>query len=458
MPHIGDNEHTLLSPSRYPRFELCVGSVAMEEFFPNGSNKYADKGTAQHILFQMVFNNDQMVKGEVVKEAHTHDFIGAEIVVGDTTYVVDFDFAEPVQTFIDRVRSYVEPGDILLVEQRVDYSDDIGIPGQSGTADIQIVKVARKALWVIDAKFGVQPVYAIKNGQCRLYGVGSLNQLELAYEIETIRNEIIQPALDYGDADEYEPNFEELTVAELREWVMDVAAPIFQEAYAIYQRVHMGISPPEGVDLPEEEWGKVQPFELVAGEKQCFFCRAKGACPAYAQWTVGSVADEFVDLDAEHPVKALSAAVGDITLLSNTDLAKRLKMVPFVQNWATSILALADTRLLGGQEVPGFKVVMGKKGDRKWKDDPAIEPYLRRKLGKDGAFVSKLISPPQAEKVLDAKSWAYMEKQGYVTQADGKPAVVAEDDKRPAISVGAKTTDFPALVEATEPEDLSDLA
>lgn len=451
MPQIGDDDHTLLSPSRYPRIELCVGSVAMEEYFPRGTNSYAELGTAKHMLFQMVFNNDQIVKGEVVKEAHTHDFLGKTIVTSaGSKYVVDFELAEPVQKFIDRVRAQLEPGDILLIEQRVDYSDDIGIPGQSGTADVQIVKIAQKQLRVIDAKFGVKPVYAQGNGQCRLYGVGSLNQLELAYEIETVRNEIIQPALDWGDGTA-DDNIEELTVAELRAWVKDVAKPLLHRAYNIYLLAHA-----EGTDYQV-------PLELLnPSEKACFFCRAKGACPARTQEALNDVADGFVDLDAPSISKQLTTAVGDLSLLSNDELAKRLRAVPFVQDWCKSVLALGDVRLLAGQEVDGFKVVMGKKGDRKWRDDPAelrkVEAYLRRKLGKD-AIVTSIITPPAAEgklKKQDPKSWAFLEKT-YVTQADGKPSVAPADDKRPAISVGAKAEDFPALA-APEDEDLSDLA
>lgn len=455
MPQVGDDYHSLLSPSRAPRFLRCVGSVALEEFTPNISSNFADEGSAKHTLFQMVFNADQIVKGKVVKEAHTHDFLGQDIYVKDiyAPYKVTFDFAEPVQKFVDEVRRRMEPGDILLVEQRVHYGDLVGVPNQSGSADIQIIHVARKELEVIDAKFGrgVQ-VVAEGNEQARLYGAASLDALELAYDIDTVRNTIHQP--DSGDG---QPTEEMLTVDELKTWVREVARPGCLAAYDIYERVHLEIANNGGEP--------VQLGELNPGEKQCRFCRAKPYCPALTAQVIETVGGAFIDLDAvEKPGQALSAGMltkNETHALSNEQLAVRLRLVPLIQGWCNDVLALGDARLLAGQVVPGFKVVQGKRGNRAWTDEAAVIKVLQRNFGKAEAVKpEEPISPAQAEKTVKRlkatkqdfeRVWKTLSK--YITQSDGKPAVVPEDDPRPAFVLPNVAEAFVAV-----DEDLSDLA
>lgn len=454
MPAIGDDFHSLLSPSRAPRFLRCPGSVALEEFIPNSSSTYADEGTAMHTLFAMVFGADQIVAGVTVKEAHTLDFLGEEIFVKDNPkpYVVTTDFAEPVQDFIDQVRARMEPGDVLLVEQRVHYGHLVGVPEQSGSADVQIVHVSRKELEVIDAKFGMGvPVRAEGNEQARLYGIGSLDQLDLIYDLELVRNVIIQPRIPDGTSEEL------LTVDELTAWVQDVAKPGFIAAHEIYERVHG----PETQAEHDAYYSRdpVQPGELNPGDKQCRFCRASATCPAKAQKAVNDVAGDFVDLDAPSISKQLTAAVGDVHGLSNEELAKRLRAVPFVQGWCKDILALADTRLLAGETIDGFKVVQGKQGDRKWTDEEAARKYIARKLGTAESTEAKVISPTVAEKKFkaakDTKSFEYLTKN-LIARTEGGPAVVPDSDPRPALTIQPVIEAFGEVVE--EVEDLSDLA
>ena len=100
-----------------------------------------------------------------------------------------------------------------------------------------------------------------------------------------------------------------------------------------------------------------------------------------------------------------------------------------------------------GREVPGYKLVEGRAGSRKWTDESKAEKLLKAwKVPADFRYVKSLISPTQAEKLLKLKTltdeqWA--ELCGYVSREPGKPTVVPASDKRPAISGRPAAEDFP---------------
>lgn len=108
--------------------------------------------------------------------------------------------------------------------------------------------------------------------------------------------------------------------------------------------------------------------------------------------------------------------------------------------------------------MPGYKLVAGRKGPRKWTEG-AEERMKAMRLRHDLIYVDKLVTPTQAEKAAKAGSigprqWKAL--QEFITQNDGAPSVVPEWDKRPAL-VGTKS-DFDVVVAepapAVEAEDL----
>jgi len=58
-----------------------------------------------------------------------------------------------------------------------------------------------------------------------------------------------------------------------------------------------------------------------------------------------------------------------------------------------------------------------------------------------------LISPTSAEKLLKAKPKRWSKAQELITQADGKPSVAPESDKRPALVITPAADDFNNLEE-----------
>jgi hypothetical protein len=82
--------------------------------------------------------------------------------------------------------------------------------------------------------------------------------------------------------------------------------------------------------------------------------------------------------------------------------------------------------LFAGEEVPRYKIVQGKRGIRKWKDESQL-PQL------DSLYEQVVISPTKAEKLFK-KNDIWTALQEHIYQPEGKPSVAHISDKRPALS------------------------
>ena len=193
----------------------------------------------------------------------------------------------------------------------------------------------------------------------------------------------------------------------------------------------------------------VGPEDLAPGEKQCRFCKAKATCPALRDdvaKTVGFAApatpDEFAELDVEADKESMAASVADW-------LAASLAKVDLIESWCKAVRAEAERRLLDGDDVPGFKLVEGRRGARKWTNEADVEVTLKSmRLKHEQMYDYSLISPTAAEKlakadVLGERQWARL--QQLITQAKGSPSVAPASDKRPALQIAPVEDDFADL-------------
>jgi hypothetical protein len=176
-----------------------------------------------------------------------------------------------------------------------------------------------------------------------------------------------------------------------------------------------------------------------AGEKQCRFCKAKATCPALrAEITeiVGGVAtlDDFIP-------ETVDSQTGD------NYLPMAMSKVGLVEDWCKAVRAEVERRLLAGQTVDGYKLVEGRKGNRAWSDEDAVEKLFKSfRLRQEEMYDFKLISATKAEKLLkeNPKRWAKAEQ--LITRSDGKPSVAPATDKRPAMDVKPVLDDFQGLI------------
>ena len=98
---------------------------------------------------------------------------------------------------------------------------------------------------------------------------------------------------------------------------------------------------------------------------------------------------------------------------------------------------------MDGGSVPGYKLVEGKQGNRKWSDELTVLRYLIAEGGcsEEDITETKLLSPSAMEKAIGKKKVAEL-PDVYITRAPGQPTVVPETDKRPAYN---RADDFDSL-------------
>jgi hypothetical protein len=397
--------HALFSPSGAHRWMACPASLALEADCPNESSAFADEGTAAHELAQMC----------LTENLDADAYIGRVIEVGERQFGVDEDMAPYVQVYVDAVRSYADGGE-LFVEQRVDFGEAIGQPGDGfGTADAIIIQ--GNELQLHDLKYGRGvKVDAEENDQLLLYAVGAIEQLGIAYEFERVRLVIHQPRLDA-----------------LSEWDCDVARVQSQAARAREAAKDAILFRDQGVESF---------MSFAPGEKQCRFCKAKASCPALQQHVAKSVVGDFEDLTVE----SVASATADLDKVFSKSLGQRMAVVGLVEDWCKAVRARAESELLAGRRVDGFKLVEGRRGARAWSSKEAAEAVFKAmRLKAEQMYDFSLISPTTAEKLaksgaIGPRQWPKVET--LITQSPGKPSVAPESDKRPALDVTDSFSDL----------------
>ena len=457
------SDHARLSPSGSKKWMACPGSLTLEAFVPNESNEYSDDGTACHAVLEECLN--AFLAGDTTPYAIEH--LSKQVPVNAsheplrTIPFTDF-MAAKTQTVIDAVLALVGPGDILTAEERVDFSDDIGVPGQFGTLDVCILRPALKELCIGDAKFGYKPVPVERNPQLMTYALAKYRQVEMAYDIETVRFWIFQPALR-AEPFEWSCGVDELLAfaATLRSKACSVLVAE-REFQAMPETDCVG----DETDLERlllanpsprlQQWATLF-LNPTPNDEECAFCRVKAYCPSVRNVLEQSMLANFsvVAEDvgaAKETVLAGPAAADSLTL---NDL---MKLTDLAESWAKAVRAELERRALQGEEFPDWGLELGRAAARAWADEGAAEDAMKvMRLKVEQMYDFTLISPTSAEKLAKAKKgetpvlgprqWTKLQK--LIGRADPKPSVKPKAlIKNPYKPVQPDTAAFSA-----EPED-----
>jgi hypothetical protein len=388
----------------------CAGSVALEKDEPNTSSDFADEGTDAHELAAMVLTDT------------AHQAFAYEGRVLSKGFTATKEMCEYVQKYVDTVLQYAE-GNTLLGEQRVPISQVTGEDGAAGTSDAVIITADGEELQVHDLKYGLGvEVYAEENEQLMLYALGSLIEFGMMGDFKRVRMVIHQPRRQH-----------------LSEWDCTV-----DDLLAFAERVQESAGLAMGL-LKGGSLAQIQQFSQP-GEKQCKFCRAKATCPALARKVQDDLGNEFDDIieagRVESPVEGAPAEA----------LSIHMQAVDLIEDWCRGVRAAVHAELLAGGEVPGYKLVQGRQGNREWTSEEEAEAAMKAmRLKLDQMYKMSIISPTDAEKLLAKDSprrWTTLQK--LISRAEGKPSVAPVSDKRPAIVMRPASSDFDDLTAEEE--------
>jgi hypothetical protein len=287
---------------------------------------------------------------------------------------------ECAETYLATVKEIMAgvTGPTIYVEQRVDFSK--WVPDGHGTADCIII--ADGTLRVIDYKHGLGVlVSAEENPQMQCYALGALDLFDDIYDIDQVSMTIYQPRRQ--NVSTYE-----ISKDDLYRWADEVLKPTADLAFAGDGNFLCG------------EW--------------CGFCKAKNECRARAEANLKL---------AQHDFKLPP-------LLTDTEIEVILGKVDELVSWASDIKEYALQQALSGKEWTGFKLVEGR-ANRRYSNEAAVietvekagfDPYEKKLLGVTA--MQKLLGKSRFDELLTA----------YIEKPQGKPTLVPDSDKRPAMN------------------------
>lgn len=257
---------------------------------------------------------------------------------------------------------------------------------EGGTVNVKneryAILISDGTMHVIDYKHGLGIlVSADNNPQMKCYALGALELFDGIYDIDTVSMTIYQPIRQNISTCEVSKD-------DLYQWVDEVLKPTADLAFAGDGNFLCG------------EW--------------CGFCKAKHECRARAEANL---------LLAQHDFKLP-------TLLEDSEIEVILSRVDELVAWADDIKEYALQQAISGKEWTGWKLVEGRSNRRYTSEDAVskavkaagFDPYEKKLLGITA--MQKLLGKSHFEELLAA----------YIEKLQGKPTLVPESDKRPAMN------------------------
>ena len=382
QPAHAERAHALLSASSAHRWINCTPAPYLEAQHPDTSSDAAAEGTAAHEL------------AEHKLRQHLDLPTTRPVSEWDSEEMDDYtdQYADHVMAELNRARN-VDKAAFLAIEERLDFSHIV--PDGFGTGDALIV--ADDTLTVVDLKYGKGvEVSAVGNPQMRLYALGALATYGAIYDIQQVRTVIFQPRL--GNT-----SVEEITVDELVAWAEDVVRPAAEKAIA-----------GEG--------------ELRAGE-WCRFCRHAAQCPERAREMFAPV-----PTSAEHV-----PAAPDPDTLTDDQIATIVAHAGELKKWLTKVESYALAQANEGRAYPGLKLVEGR-SVRKYTDEDEVARVVEE-AGEDPHKPREVLGITAMTKLLGKKRFEEL-LGDFVHKPEGKPTLVPESDKRPALTPVSADTVF----------------
>lgn len=374
-------QHATLSPSSAERWIECPASVRLTRSLDrvdDSSSVWAEEGTRAHTLAEIEASHFFEQTTAKDHKAHKAAWLRTAEAHGDDIEEMERHVRSYVSLLAD-IMADMGPGSTIRFEQRL----QTGVPGCWGTGDAVAVNSTR--IRVVDFKYGQGvPVEAIGNPQLRLYGLGALEMFDgILGDCEVVGMTVHQPRIGNTSHEFLEAN-------DLREWREKVVLPAARETQH-----------PDARFYPSES--------------TCRWCPAAGICAVRAA--------HVTERDFGNP-----------NLLDAEGLAAAFNSLDEIRDWCAAVEKEALYQAYSeGKRLPGLKVVLSG-GKRSIPDAMAA---IQRLI--DAGYKPEQVSRPSVKTLGDLERLVGRARLPEVlgdllVKSPGKPALVPEDDSRPAVS------------------------
>ena len=362
--------HALLSASSSHRWLNCPPSARLCEGYDDKGSNFAAEGSDAHSLCEYKLRKALGMEAKDPTEDLT--WYDAEMEESASGYA-----AFVMELVAEAKKTCSDP--VVLIEQRLDYSKYV----QSGFGTGDCVLISDGTLHIVDFKYGRGVlVEAEDNPQMKLYALGALEIFDCLYDIDTVSMTIYQPRR--ANVSTFT-----LTRQELLDWAETVLVPTAELAYAGDGEYHCG------------EW--------------CQFCKAKADCRERARANMELARYEF----RQPP------------LLTDEEVEEILGKLDSLMDWASDIKDYALQAAISGKHWSGYKLVEGR-ANRRYTDENAVVAAVKA-AGYDPFDEPKLLGVTAMTTLLGRKQFNDI-LGGLITKPQGKPTLVPESDKRPAMT------------------------
>lgn len=370
---------------------------------PSLPSPWADEGTVAHLVCEwglrtgrdaVEFVGSKAV--EIIKDGERRFEFEADAktkkgwTITKNVIEVTDEMADAVQIYLDAVRFDMATFGLTINEIKIEHKFHLTSihPDAFGTNDANIPVLFDRVI-VYDYKHGKGvSVDVEENKQLMYYALGACQE----GDFNTVEIVIVQPRAG-GDP--------------IRRWTLSVTE---LEKFATELKEKILATKEKDAPLNAGPWCKKS------------FCPAMAICPAVRGQIETDAQIAFAD-----PKPVLPKPEG----MSRELLGKILGSMEMLDQWLRSVESYAETLANNGETIPGFKLVKGRLGNRKWKD----EAEVIRQFG-DTVIEKSVMSPAKAEKAL--KEGLGKEAKIYVEQltirTEGKIILVAENDPREAVN------------------------
>lgn len=380
--------HALLSASSAHQWMHCTPSARLGENAPDKTSEYAEEGRLAHSIAELKLRKKFEVMTQRTYTARLNKL------KKDHRYSPELDtITDTYLEYVTELAMIYPSRPAVVVEQQVEFSR--WVPEGFGTSDCIILGSQRMDVVDFKAGRGVA-VDAERNPQMMLYALGALEAYSMLYDIQDVRLHIVQPRVSST------PSTWETTAENLLKWADAEVKPL--------------------ADLAWKGEGETTPGDW------CRFCRVKAQCRARA--------DQYAMLED------FAAIPGP--LLSDAEIGERLTQAKGLTQWAKDLEAYALAACLEGRELPGWKVVEGRRTRAFDYPDAAFGDIVAAGVDEAMLYERRPLTLSQIEKIVGKTRFAEI-AGAHIVKSPGKPTLAPASDKREPYAVTTAAQDFGLL-------------